>query len=349
LRVVREQEGARTRRYIQPPDVRYPIRRQEITTMIAARAAVLLAFLGSGSLAPAGAGAVEPAECKSVRFADIGWTDITATTSLATVVLQGLGYKPITTIASVPIAFTGLKKKSLDVFLGYWNPSMMPIIDPFLKEKALEVLPAPNLSGAKYTLAVPTFVADAGLKSFADIARFRSELDGKIYGIEPGNDGNALIQKMIAANQFGLGGFRLVESSEAGMLIEVQRAIDRHKFIVFLGWEPHPMNERFKMTYLSGGDTVFGPNYGGAAVYTAVANGYLQRCPNVGTLIRNLKFGLSMESQVMGPILQKRDPVASASDWLKANPAVLGDWLKGVQTFDGKDGSGAVRAYLGLH
>jgi glycine betaine/proline transport system substrate-binding protein len=235
------------------------------------------------------------------------------------------------------------------VFLGYWNPSMIPIIDPFLKEKALEVLPAPNLSGAKYTLAVPTFVADAGLKSFADIARFRSELDGKIYGIEPGNDGNALIQKMIAANQFGLGGFHLVESSEAGMLIEVQRSIDRHKFIVFLGWEPHPMNERFKMTYLSGGDAVFGPNYGGAAVYTAVANGYLQRCPNVGTLIRNLKFGLSMESQVMGPILQKRDPVASASDWLKANPAVLGDWLRGVQTFDGKDGSGAVRAYLGLH
>ncbi len=174
-------------------------------------------------------------------------------------------------------------------------------------------------------------------------------MDGKIFGIEPGNDGNALIQKMIDANRFGLAGFRLVESSEAGMLIEVQRAIDRHKFVVFLGWEPHPMNEKFKMTYLSGGDGVFGPNYGGAAVYTAVANGYLERCPNVGTLIRNLKFGLSMESQVMAPILQKRDPVASALDWLRANPAVLADWLKGVQSFDGKDGAGAVRAYLGIH
>ena len=316
--------------------------------MIAPRAAALLALLGSLSLASIGAGAVEPAECRPVRFADIGWTDITATTSLATVVLQGLGYKPSTTIASVPIAFTGLKKKSIDVFLGYWNPSMIPIIEPFLKDKAFQVLQAPNLAGAKYTLAVPTFVADAGLKDFADIARFRKELDGKIFGIEPGNDGNALIQKMIDANRFGLAGFRLVESSEAGMLIEVQRAIDRHKFIVFLGWEPHPMNEKFKMTYLSGGDGVFGPNYGGAAVYTAVANGYLERCPNVGTLIRNLKFGLSMESQVMAPILQKRDPVASALDWLRANPAVLADWLKGVQSFDGKDGAGAVRAYLGI-
>jgi glycine betaine/proline transport system substrate-binding protein len=294
------------------------------------------------------AAAAEAPECRNVRFADIGWTDITATTSLTTVVLQSLGYKTTTTIASVPIAFTGLKKKNIDVFLGYWNPSMIPIIDPFLKDKAFEVLPTPNLAGAKYTLAVPTYVAEAGLKDFADIARFRKELDGRIYAIEPGNDGNALIQKMITANEFGLSGFRMIESSEAGMLIEVQRAIDRKKFVVFLGWEPHPMNERFKMTYLTGGDKVFGANYGGAAVYTVVANGFLERCPNVGALVRNLKFGLPMESQVMAPILQKKDPVASAGEWLKANPAVLGDWLKGVTTVDGKDGLAAVRASLGL-
>jgi glycine betaine/proline transport system substrate-binding protein len=311
-------------------------------------AAFRIAAMAGLALGSAEAGAAEPPECRNVRFADIGWTDITATTSLATVVLQSLGYRTTTTIASVPIAFTGLKKKNIDVFLGYWNPSMIPIIDPFLKDKSFEVLPVPNLSGAKYTLAVPTFVADAGLKDFADIARFRKELDGKIYGIEPGNDGNALIQKMITGNDFGLGGFRMVESSEAGMLIEVQRAIDRKKYIVFLGWEPHPMNERFKMTYLTGGDKVFGANYGGAAVYTVVANGFMDHCPNVGALMRNLRFGLSMESQVMSPILQKKDPIGSATEWLKANPAVLGGWLKGVTTVDGKDGLAAVRAALGL-
>ena len=311
-------------------------------------AAFRIAALAALSLPVAGAQSAEPPECRNVRFADIGWTDITATTSLATVVLQGLGYKTTTTIASVPIAFTGLKKKNIDVFLGYWNPSMIPIIDPFLKDKSFEVLPAPNLSGAKYTLAVPTFVAEAGLKDFSDISKFRKELDGRIYGIEPGNDGNALIQKMITGNDFGLGGFRMVESSEAGMLVEVQRAVDRKKFIVFLGWEPHPMNERFKMTYLTGGDKVFGANYGGAAVYTVVANGFMEHCPNVGALVRNLKFGLSIESQVMAPILQKKDPISSATEWLKANPAVLGDWLKGVQSMDGKDGLAAVKASLGV-
>ena len=54
-----------------------------------------------------------------------------------------------------------------------------------------------NLEGAKYTLAVPTYLADKGLKDFADIAKFADDLDGKIYGIEPGNDGNRLILDMI--------------------------------------------------------------------------------------------------------------------------------------------------------
>jgi len=33
-------------------------------------------------------------ECSSVRFAEVGWTDITATTALASEVLEALGYEP---------------------------------------------------------------------------------------------------------------------------------------------------------------------------------------------------------------------------------------------------------------
>ena len=51
---------------------------------------------------------------------------------------------------------------------------------------------------------------------------------------------------------------------------------------MFLGWEPHPMNANFEMKYLAGGDDVFGPNFGGATVFTNVRAGYLTECPNVG-------------------------------------------------------------------
>src|SRR2546423_1184839 len=141
------------------------------------------------------------------------------------------------------------------------------------------------------------FVA-AGLKDFKDVAKFRDKLAGKIYGIEPGNDGNRLILDMIAKDTFGMKGFNLVESSEQGMLAQVQRAVNAKQDIVFLGWEPHPMNTKFDMKYLSGGDDVFGPNYGGATVYTNTRAGYVGECPNVGTLLKNLTFALKMENEV---------------------------------------------------
>jgi glycine betaine/proline transport system substrate-binding protein len=301
------------------------------------------------TLAATSAYAADPAACRTVRFADVGWTDIAATTGLASTLFEGLGYSPTKTIASVPITFAGIKSKQIDVFLGYWAPTMDPIIDPFVKAGSIKVLPTPNLTGAKYTLAVPDYVYNGGLKTFADIQKYADKLDDKVYGIEPGNDGNALINKMIQANQFGLGKFKLVESSEAGMLVEVNRAIREKKWIVFLGWEPHPMNVQMKIDYLAGGDDVFGPNYGEAKVFTATPPDYAARCPNAAKLVSNLQFTTSIENHVMVPIMNKEDPNKAALEWLKANPQTLDQWLAGVQTIDGKDGLQAVKAYLAAH
>lgn len=288
----------------------------------------------------------EDASCKTVHFADIGWSDIAATIGMTSVVLEGLGYKPDVTVASVPITFAGMKKNQIDVFLGYWNPSMTSVIEPFIKAGDVKVLETPNLVGAKYTLAVPTYLYDKGLKTFADIAKFEKEVDGKIYGIEPGNDGNGLIADMIKTNKFGLKNFKLVESSEAGMLVAAQRAVKSNKGVVFLGWEPHPMNVQMKISYLQGGDEIFGPNLGEAKVYTVVSPVYEKKCPNVFTLLKNLQFSLDTENQIMGPILNKVKPIVAARDYLKKNPATVDKWLVGVKTFDGKDGLTAVKAAL---
>ena len=305
-----------------------------------------VAILAAVAALAAQSALADDASCKTVRFADVGWSDIAATTGMASVVLEGLGYKPTVTIASIPIAFAGMKKKQIDVFLGYWNPSMTPQIEPFVKDGSIKVLETPNLVGAKYTLAVPTYLFDKGLKTFADIAKFEKDLDGKIYGIEPGNDGNALIAGMIKDNKFGLKNFKMVESSEAGMLIEAQRKIKDQKAIVFLGWEPHPMNVQMKMSYLSGGDDIFGPNLGEAKVYTAIPPSYEKKCPNVYAFLKNLQYTTDIENQVMGPILKKVKPNVAAKDFLKKNPGTVDKWLAGVTTLDGKPGLDAVKTAL---
>ncbi len=304
--------------------------------------------LSALTLGAATASAAEPASCSTVHFADVGWTDITSTTATASVLLKALGYDTDIKVLAVPVTYQSLKNKDIDVFLGNWMPSMAENIKPFAADKSVETV-RPNLEGAKYTLATNEKGAELGIKDFKDIAAHKDDLDGKIYGIEPGNDGNRLIIDMVDKNTFGLKGFEVVESSEQGMLAQVSRADKEGKPIIFLGWAPHPMNSTYKMTYLSGGDDVFGPNYGGATVYTNVRAGYLQECPNVGAFIKNLVFTLPMENEIMGKILNDgKDPEVAATEWLKANPAAVTPWLAGVTTKDGGDAMAAVKAKLGL-
>jgi glycine betaine/proline transport system substrate-binding protein len=292
--------------------------------------------------------AAEADSCKAVRFSDVGWTDITATTATTSVVLKALGYEPSVTVLSVPVTYTSLKNKDIDVFLGNWMPTMEGDLKPYREDGSVESVRA-NLEGAKYTLATNAKGAEIGIKDFADIAKHADELEGKIYGIEPGNDGNRLILDMIKGDQFGLKDFELVESSEQGMLAQVARAKKADQPIVFLGWAPHPMNVRFDLTYLSGGDDVFGPDFGGATVYTNVRAGYTSECANVGALLKNLSFTLPMESEIMGKILDDgEEPEAAATEWLKANPDAIEPWLAGVTTFDGGDSVAAVKSALGL-
>ncbi len=291
---------------------------------------------------------VASADCNTVNFSDVGWTDITATTAATTTVLEALGYDTDVKVLSVPVTYTSLAKGDIDVFLGNWMPTMEADIAPYRDAGTVDTVRA-NLEGAKYTLATNKAGAELGITSFGTIAAQAEALDSTIYGIEPGNDGNRLIMDMIAEDAFGLKGFEVKESSEQGMLAQVARADRKGEPIIFLGWEPHPMNANFEMTYLTGGDDWFGPNLGGATVYTNTSAGYVDACPNVGKLLQNLEFSLAMENEIMGAILNDGEkPEAAAKTWLAANPGVLGPWLDGVTTKDGGDAMAAVKAALGL-
>jgi len=289
------------------------------------------------------ASAADAEGCKTVRLSDVGWTDIQATTGIASVLLGALGYEPQVIQLSVPVTYASLQNKDLDVFLGNWMPSMTADIKPYTDDGSVETI-STNLEGAGYGLVVPKYVAEGGVKTLTDIGKFKDQFDSKIYGIEAGNDGNRIILDMIAKPESNLEGFELVESSEAGMLTEAENAIKENRWIVFLGWTPHPVMGDMPLAYLDGmGDSGFGA----ATVHTNVRKGYLEECPNAGAFIKNLKFSLDVEGVLMDSILKGGNADDVARDWLKANPDAVTPWLAGVTTFDGGDAAAAVKTALG--
>ncbi len=280
--------------------------------------------------------------CKTVRLADIGWTDVAATTAVAATLLEWLGYEPKISLLSMPVTFKGLAGGNLDVFTGNWMPTQKADIEPYLKNHSVVQL-TKNLEHAKYTLAVPDYVYNAGVHSIADIIAHREKFDDRIYGIEPGNDGNRQILRMISDDAFGLKGFEIVESSEQGMLVAVKNAIRNKDWIVFLGWEPHPMNTSVKMQYLTGGDAYFGPNLGESSVYTVTRRHFAEDCPNLDTFFKNLRFDLKQENILMGWILEKHmAPKDAAKKWLFENPDIATGFLQNVTTIKGKSGVTAI-------
>ncbi|MBO0906306.1 choline ABC transporter substrate-binding protein [Jiella sonneratiae] len=292
--------------------------------------------------------AKEPDACRTVRYSDPGWTDISSTNALLKTVLGPLGYTAEIKTLSVPITYRGLANGELDIFLGNWMPTQTKIVDPMVDKGELDVLKV-NLSGNRFTLAVPDYVAEKGVTSFDDLAKNADKFDHKIYGIEAGASVNQNMLRMIKDDAFGLGDWKLIESSEQGMLAQVGRAERSDKWVVFPAWEPHPMNTEYKLTYLTGGDKYFGPNMGSAEVRTVARPGFAKECPNLTALLKNMTFSVDLENAMMAQILS--DGISAdeaAKEAIGKHPELLDEWLKGVETLDGAPGLPAVKEKLGV-
>lgn len=300
-------------------------------------------------LATATAHAGDPSECREVGFSNVNWTGVTVKTETVAWMLEELGYETQVTTASVPISFQAVASGERDAFFGLWLPTQRSMIEPHFESGDLEKVVA-NLEGAKYTLAVPQYVYDAGVTHFEDLDEHADRFESRFYGIEAGNDGNEMILDMIDDDAYSLGDWELMESSEAGMLTQVDRAIDREEWVVYLGWAPHPMNTNFDMAYLHGGEDYFGPDQGGATVYTLATTGYTEQCPNVGRLLE--QFTVSVEEQSIGQSYvtdDEMDYAEAGRALIQDHPELLERWLDGVTTFDGeRDAVTVIRESLNL-
>lgn len=304
------------------------------------------AVLGTALLCLAVPALADDASCRKLRMSDPGWTDITATNGVAEVLLDALGYDPDIQSLSVPIGYEALKTGQIDAFLGNWMPAQQAFrADLDASGQVVELVR--NLEGAKFTLGVNAAGAALGVKDFADLDAHRDAFQGRIYGIEPGAPANQSIGAMISADKFGLGDWELVESSEQAMLAQVTRNDQQQVPTVFLAWAPHPMNVAHEITYLSGGDEEFGPDFGGATVHTLARKEWVAQCPNAAKLLTQLTFDVDMENELMRAILDDgKDGPQAARDYLADKPKLIERWTAGVTTLDGEDGTAAAKDEL---
>ena len=109
-----------------------------------------------------GAAFAEAESCKAVRMANLGWTDIIFTDATVEFILDNLGYEAESTVLGLGVAYNALKEGDMDIFQGNWRPVQDENFKEFFENNYVEVL-GMNLEGAKFTLAVPTYLAEKGI------------------------------------------------------------------------------------------------------------------------------------------------------------------------------------------
>ena len=225
-----------------------------------------------------------------------------------------------------------------------WRPTSRPTATTARSRWCAPTSRAPSTRWPCRTTAWPT----PGSRTSPTSPSSSDQLDGTIYGIEPGNDGNRLILDMIDKDAFGLGKLRAegeLRAGHAGRRPSAREKSGKGDRVPRLGAAPdeHELQDDLpdRRRRLSSGRTSAAPR----STPTS-RKGYAAECPNVGKLLAEPRRSPCRwrtrswaRSSTTARIRTRRRPA-----WLKANPDVLETWLAGVTTRDGGDGLAAVRA-----
>ncbi|PWG62133.1 ABC transporter substrate-binding protein [Sediminicurvatus halobius] len=289
------------------------------------------------------AGSVHAQGEEPVRFGVQSWPGVTVKTQVATQLLEAMGYPAETRELSTSVIYQGLRQGDVDVSLGAWMPAHEGMVQPLLEDNAAEQF-AVNLEGAVQGLAVTADVYDSGVTSVEALVANGERFDRTIYAIEPGAGMTRAFRAAVENDYKGLGDWQVVPSSVAGMMAQVQRAVDRGEPVVFHGWRPHWMNVRHDIRFLSDdeGSEIADLE---TTVYTMVRTGWPASHPNAARFLEQFLVPTEAQSVWIHEYdYEERDPETVAAEWIGNNLDVVEGWLEGVETADGKPAIEAVRA-----
>ncbi len=274
-----------------------------------------------------------------VRLVQQPWEDLIVENQIVSQILGDLGYRTRTQELSVPLGAQALANGDADVYLGNWWPSQEPVFEGHLDAGRIEIV-STLVTGTTYAPAVPEYVADEyGVRSLADLASKEDLFGGQFLGIEPGTPGNQYILDAISDDAYELGSWKLVQSSTAAMLAEVERRVEQGKPAVFLGWEPHWMNVEWDLVYLDDPEQVWP---GAGEIRVATRKDFATDNPNVARFLSQMEVDRDTASDWIYMLSKQNIPAETiAREWIKSHPDEVRTWLHGVRNAEGEPAGGA--------
>ncbi|MEX2445572.1 MAG: glycine betaine ABC transporter substrate-binding protein [Alkalispirochaeta sp.] len=275
---------------------------------------------------------------ETLRLVYPEWSSETASAHLFQAVLQErLGYNVRLVPVTVEEMWRQVAEGEADMLVGAWLPVTHLEYAEKYEDRLVDL--GPNLEGARVGLVVPTSTPgrqtdDTGssgrelvtIRSITEMASSADRFAGRIVGIESG--AGVVARAREALEVYGLQrNFRLLETDEAVMVDRVSEAIFRDNWIVFTGWTPHWMFERYSLRFLEDPKGVFG---GEEAIHTMVREGFADDFPDAARVADRVSYRPEDLERLMRWIHEddENDAYGQALRWVDSHEAIVQEWLQ---------------------
>lgn len=284
-----------------------------------------------GLLLGSSAALVHAAEPQPVRIGWVNWSDTEITVKLATTALQDQLKQPVKLImADIGIQFQALANGNIDLIPMVWLPSTHKAFYDKYKDK-LEDLGV--LYEGRIGMAVPTSIPVSEIASVEDLNKpqVREKLGGKILTSEVGNGQYKLTVK--AMEEYKLDGYKLVASSESGMLNEFERNTKRGQWSLINAWSPHWMFSKWSLRYLDDPKQIFGS---AEQIHAVGRKGFTQQFPQVAYFFAHYSIPKADLEALMMQARQTSSDQAVAAYYAAHKPMFEAMFQPGSQTVGAK-------------
>ena len=286
--------------------------------------ATFLGFLLVAGILVASCGGGGSPENRELRIGNIGWDENTVVTQLTKILLEeDLGYGNVEIQqVDLGLVFEGVGSGDLDAFQDVWLPNHTRLLSE-VEDEVVQL--SPWYQGeTEFGIAVPGYMTN--VTTIGDLNQ--SNVD-RIYGIEPGSVIMERIPDKVEP-AYNLQP-KLVESSTAGMLSEVDRLYNEGEEFAFIAWRPHWMNRVYDFKYLEDPKDALGELNDSATVLSIVNEDLPEDDPVAYAFMQELTLTEDQVNEIEFEINEAGDPETGVRRWLENNRHVVQPWIDVAQ------------------
>ena len=243
----------------------------------------------------------------TITFGVTPWSSTVPPTKIAGLILEDMGYKVEEVDADVSSIYIGLSRGEINAYMDSWMPSHEVHLEKY-GDKVTDT--AISFSGAASGLVVPTYMED--INKIEDLIGKEDMFDKEIYGVEPGGSAASIIDSLIEGYDLDM---TQVNSSEGGMIAQAMRLMEKEEPVVFYGWRPHTMFNKFDIKVIEDSKGFFS----NPDIHVITNAGLKEDAPEAYEFLSNWSIDINDLEAMIVAIEDGGEPEEVAREWIDNN------------------------------